>query len=460
MHIIVVGLNYRTAPVEIREQFAIQDSELGNALKELQQTKSILECVVVGTCNRTEIYVVVDRLHMCGHFIRGFMEKWFGISRHEFTPYLYIYEDQEAINHLFRVATGLDSMVLGETQIIGQVREAFQLAQELKTTGTMFNTLFKQVITTAKRAHSETAISENAVSVSYAAIELGKSIFGDFKNKHVMIIGAGKMSELTAKHLHAQGVKQIVVVNRTLDKAEELAEQMNGIACSLEQMDTYLYETDIIISSTGASQYVLTQDQLKEVMVKRKSRSLFLIDIAVPRDLDPSISQLSNVFLYDIDDLEGIVAGNLEQRRVEAAKVEVMIEEEIDVFNHWYKILGVGPVIGALQHKSAHIHSEIMESMLNRLPNLEAREIKVIRKLTKSIVNQMLHDPILRIKEMAAEKNGDEAIEMFIKTFALEEKMSELAIKDKEALKEQQDSKEKKAYTSVQSQNNLGSLIN
>lgn len=425
MHILVVGLNHRTAPVEVREKFSLTEQELPEALEQLKQTKSILECVIVGTCNRTEIYVVVDRLHLCGHFIRSFMEQWFNIPNKKFSQHLYIYEDQAALDHLFRVTSGLDSMIIGETQIIGQIRSSFLLAQKLKTTGTMFNTLFKQAITMAKRAHSETTIGENAVSVSYAAVELGKRIFGHFNDKNVMIIGAGKMSELTIKNLYANGVNKVIVVNRTIEKAASLAEKIKGIYCSFDQINDYISDIDIIISSTGASEYVLTREQVQAVMQKRKSRSLFMIDIAVPRDLDPQISELSNVFLYDIDDLEGIVQSNLEQRRVEAQKIEEMIVEEIDIFQMWYKTLGVGPVIRALQDKSAAIHEETMESLLKKLPDLDARQVKVIRKLTKSIVNQMNHDPILRIKEMAAERNGDEAIEMFSKFFALEEVLQE-----------------------------------
>jgi glutamyl-tRNA reductase len=454
MHILVVGLNYRTAPVEVREKFTLSEQDMPEALRQLKQTKSILECVIVATCNRTEIYAVVDRLHMCGHFIRSFMEKWFHMPSPEFTQHLYIYEDHAAMEHLFRVTSGLDSMVIGETQIIGQVKDAFLLAQEQKTTGTLFNTLFKQAVTMAKKAHSETTIGENAVSVSYAAVELGKRIFGQFKDKNVMIIGAGKMSELTVKHLHANGVNQVVVVNRTVEKAAELAVKMNGIACSMEELDQYMTDIDIIISSTGASGYVLTREQVQSVMKKRKSRSLFLIDIAVPRDLDPQISELSNVFLYDIDDLEGIVENNLELRRAEAKKIEGMIEVEIAEFQQWYKTLGVGPVIRALQEKSALIHEETMESLLKKLPELDDREIKIIRKLTKSIVNQMLHDPILRIKEMSAERNGDEAIQMFSKFFALEETLAEQEKMAKAALLEQQSkhAEDKKAIIALQPQ--------
>ncbi|OZB91128.1 glutamyl-tRNA reductase [Paenibacillus sp. XY044] len=424
MHIVVVGLNYRTAPVEVRERFTFDQSELPKALSQLMLTKSVMEGVIVATCNRTEIYVVVDRLHMCGYFIRSFVEQWFDIPREEFTKHLYIYEDEQAISHLFRVTCGLDSMVIGETQILGQVRSAFLQSQEEKATGTWFNMLFKQAVTLGKRAHSETSIGESAVSVSYAAVELGKRIFGMFNDKKVLILGAGKMSELTVKHLYANGAEEVIVANRTLARAEELASKFKGTPCTMEQAIARLHEVDILISSTGAKDYVLTPAQVSESMKKRQSRPLFMIDIAVPRDIDPAIAEISNVFLYDIDDLEGIVESNLEMRRAEAAKIEVMIEEEKTAFYQWLKTLGIRPAIRALQEKSTTIHEETLESLFNKLPELDDHQRKVIRRLTKSIVNQMMHDPINRLKEMAGGKEGNEALEYFTHIFALEEDMN------------------------------------
>jgi len=425
MHIVVVGLNYRTAPVEVRERFTFEPNELPEALSQLVQTKSVMEGVIVATCNRTEIYVVVDRLHMCGHFIRSFMEQWFDIPREEFTRHLYIYEDEQAISHLFRVTCGLDSMVIGETQILGQVRSAFLLSQQERATGTWFNMLFKQAVTLGKRAHSETSIGESAVSVSYAAVELGKRIFGMFDDKKVMILGAGKMSELTVKHLYANGAEEVIVANRTLARAEELASKFKGTPCTMDQALRRLHEVDILISSTGAKDYVLDRAQVGESMKKRQSRPLFIIDIAVPRDIDPAIADLDNVFLYDIDDLEGIVESNLEMRKAEAAKIEVMIQHEMDEFHQWLKTLGVRPVIRALQEKSSAIHEETLQSLFNKLPELDERQRKVIHRLTKSIVNQMMHDPINRIKEMTAGKNGNEALEYFTQIFALEDELDD-----------------------------------
>lgn len=420
MHILAVGLNYRTSPVDIRETFTFSADRLPDALQQLRDTKSILECVIVATCNRTEIYAVVDRQYSCGHFIRGFLEKWFGIPREQFQPFLYLYQDREAVEHLFRVSCGLDSMVIGETQILGQVRDAFLLAQQVKTTGTLLNTLFKQAITLAKRAHAETSIGENPVSVSYAAVELGKRVFGSFAGKTVMVVGAGKMSELTAKHLHAGGAERILVVNRTHERAQELAGKFGGEPYGFDRLKECLALADIVISSTGSCETILTKEDVQSILHLRKSRPLFMVDIAVPRDLDPAIGQMSNVFLYNIDDLESIVEANLEERHLEAAKIETMVKAQYAEFDRWLKTLGITPVIHALQEKSKRIYEETMENMWKKLPDLDEREQKVIRKLTKSIVNQMMRDPILRIKEMAAERHGSESLEMFTKIFALE----------------------------------------
>ncbi|MCD9022731.1 glutamyl-tRNA reductase [Cohnella silvisoli] len=431
MHLIVVGLNYRTAPVEVRERFALSEREMPLALQALKQTTGILEGVIVATCNRTELYAVVDRLHLCGHYIRAFMEQWFKIPRKDFNSHLYMYEDDRAVEHLFRVTSGLDSMIIGETQILGQVRDAFLLAQEEQATGTLFNRLFKQAITVAKRAHSETSIGESAVSVSYAAVELGKRIFGRFDDKTVMIVGAGKMSELTAQHLHSNGAKEVLVVNRTLEKAEELAEKFQGTAMPLDEALSRLKDADIIISSTGAEKFVITRKHIEAAMAARKKKPLFLIDIAVPRDIEPACGDIPNVFLYDIDDLEGIVETNLAKRRKEAAIIEEMIADEQEAYRQWYATLGVSPLIRALQEKAAAIQENTMESLFRKLPELDDRQVKVIRKLTKSIVNQVIHDPILRIKELAADKRSDEALKLFVQLFALEDEVAHLKAEER-----------------------------
>ena len=424
MHILVIGLNYKTAPVEIRERFAFKEEEKQQAVQNLRSAKSVQECVIVGTCNRTEIYAVVDQLHTGRHYMKAFLSAWFGIDKQEFTDYLYIKENDDAISHLFRVVCGLDSMILGETQILGQVRNSFILSQEGKATGTIFNTLFKQAITVAKRAHSETEIGKNAVSVSYAAVELGKKIFGYFDKKTVVILGAGKMGELTGKHLHANGVNRVIVVNRTMERAKSLALQFNGEACTFDQLPSALIAADIVISSTGAEGHVVTKEDIQVISKQRNRRPLFMIDIAVPRDLDPRINDLENVFLYDIDDLQGIVEANLQERAREAEKIGLMIGEEMAAFKSWLNTLGVVPLISALRDKSLRIQEEAIRNVENKLPHLTEKELRIIRKYSKTIVNQMLHDPLIRMKEMAAESNRDDALDLFIKIFALEEELA------------------------------------
>ncbi|RDW21650.1 glutamyl-tRNA reductase [Oceanobacillus chungangensis] len=423
MHILKVGFNYKTAPVEIREKLTFQESSLMDAMIELKNQKSILENVIVSTCNRTEVYAVVDQLHTGRYYIKNFLAEWFNLDKEEFSAYLRITEDDGAMEHLFRVSTGLDSMVLGETQILGQVRQAFLTSQQAKATGTVFNELFKQAITFGKRAHSETAIGEQAVSISYAAVELAKKIFGDLKNKHVAILGAGKMGELSAKNLHGSGATDITVVNRTLQKAEELAEKFAAKAASFEQLLEILTTTDILISSTGSDSLVLRKEMLLSIQKERKGRPLFLVDIAVPRDIDPAISEMDNVFLYDIDDLQHIVDTNLEARRTAATQIELMVEEEIVTFKEWLKTLGVVPVIAALREKAQSIQEETMRSIERKMPDLTTRERKVLNKHTKSIINQLLKEPITQAKELAGKENAAASLQLFVDIFGIKDEV-------------------------------------
>ncbi|MED0937569.1 glutamyl-tRNA reductase [Bacillus cereus] len=420
MHILVVSVNYRTAPVEFREKLTFQAAELEQAMTTLQNQKSVLENVIVSTCNRTEIYAVVDQLHTGRYYIKKFLADWFQLEIEEVAPYLTIFEQDGAIDHLFRVTCGLDSMVVGETQILGQIKDSFLEAQQVKATGTIFNELFKQVVTLAKRAHSETTIGESAMSVSYAAVELGKKIFGDLTDCHVLILGAGKMGELALQNLYGSGARKVTVMNRTFTKAEVMAEKYMGHAKPLSELQCALLEADILISSTGASEYVITKEMMTKVEKMRSGRPLFMVDIAVPRDIDPAIDELEGSFLYDIDDLQGVVEANRAERLKEAEKIQFMIEEEIVLFKTWLSTLGVVPLIAALRDKALAIQSETMESLERKIPNLSDRERKVISKHTKSIINQLLKDPILVAKEIAAEEGADEKLALFAKIFDLE----------------------------------------
>lgn len=421
MHIIVVGLNYKTAPVEIRERLTFNETNLGDAMKTLRSKKSILENVIISTCNRTEIYAVVDQLHTGRYYIKEFLSEWFNLEQDEFSPYLFIYEQEGAIEHLFKVACGLNSMILGETQILGQVRSSFLLSQQERTTGTVFNQLFKQAVTIAKRGHSETDIGANAVSVSYAAVELAKKIFGTLNQKHVLVFGAGKMGELAIQNLHSNGASKVTVINRTFEKAQGLANRFDGEAKTIQELQCSLVDADILISSTGATGYVITKEMMANVTKMRKGKPIFMVDIAVPRDIDPEISELENVFLYDIDDLEDIVQANLQERKKAAEKIMLMIESEIVDFKQWLNLLGVVPVISALREKALTIQSETMDSMERKLSHLSERDIKVINKHTKSIINQLLKDPILQAKELASQPDAQYALELFVKVFNIED---------------------------------------
>ncbi|SDM79009.1 glutamyl-tRNA reductase [Psychrobacillus sp. OK028] len=421
MHTIVVGVNYRTAPVEIREKLSFVETELPNAMQALQDQKSILENVIVSTCNRTEIYATVDQLHTGRYYVKQFLANWFDIPLENLSNYLFVHEDDQANNHLFRVTAGIDSMVLGETQILGQVKKSFLNGQENGTTGTVFNQLFKQAVTFAKRAHAETAIGENAVSVSYAAVELGKKIFGSLKHKHVVILGAGKMGELAIQNLHGSGAEKVTVINRTFEKAKELAAKFDGDAKPMDELQCALLEADILISSTGATEFVIDFELMQFVERLRKGKPLFMVDIAVPRDLDPRIGDLPNIFLYDIDDLQGIVEANLAERERAANQINQMIETEIEQFNDWVTTLGVVPIITALRQKANTIQAETMASIENKMPNLTDRERKILNKHTKSIVNQLLKEPILQVKELSAAKDPATQLQLFQQIFGIEE---------------------------------------
>ncbi|WP_404337401.1 glutamyl-tRNA reductase [Planococcus rifietoensis] len=460
MHTLVVGVNYRSAPVSIREKLSFIESELPQAMQALQQQKSILENVIVSTCNRTEIYAVVDQLHTGRFYVKQFLASYFDIPMEQFSQYLFLHEQDEAIDHLFRVTAGIDSMVLGETQILGQVKSSFLAGQEIGTTGTVFNQLFKQAVTLAKRAHNETAIGENAVSVSYAAVELGKKIFGSLKNKHVVILGAGKMGELAIKNLQGSGADRITVINRTFEKAEVLAGKFGGTAKPLNQLQCALLEADILISSTGSTDFVIDLELMQFVEKLRKGKPLFMVDIAVPRDMDPRIGDLQNVFLYDIDDMQGIVEANLAERERAAKQITGMIEQEAEQFNDWLGTLGVVPVISALREKALGIQAETMESIENKMPDLTDREKKILNKHTKSIINQLLKEPILQAKEMGTAKKSREQLELFMQIFGIEEEVEEQ--REKQALATRQKAERarlEKQQEALQGQENPGYTV-
>lgn len=443
MHILKIGFTYKTAPIELREKLTFPEEMIEDAMLKLNNQKSIMENVIISTCNRTEIYVVADQLHTGRHYVKQFLADWFNLAKEDFTPYLQITENEAAVEHLLRVTVGLNSMVLGETQILGQVRDAFLLAQKIKVTGTMFNELFKRAITFAKKAHHDTAIGEQAVSISYAAVELAKKIFGQINDKHVVIYGAGEMGELAVENLHGAGVGKISVVNRTLARAEALAEKFSARAEKAESLLDVLASADILISSTGSSSAVLTKEQLKPIQKNRKGAPLFIVDIALPRDVDPAIDELDNVFLYDIDDLQHVVDDNLQARKEAAELIEIELEKEITDFNDWIAMLGVVPIITALREKAGRIQSETLTSIFRKIPELTEREQRVLNKHTKSIINQILKEPLTQVKELASSEDSAKDLDLFVSIFGLEEEVASFHEKQLEKLQQKKTNQER-----------------
>ncbi len=419
MHMLLVGINYKSAPVELRECFSIPEPQLEDALARLRESSAIMETVIVSTCNRTEVYAVVTDAAMARKAVYGLLEQVSNLPADAFRAHIYAETGQAVVRHLHRVVCGLDSMVIGETQILGQVRQAFLFAQATGTTGSLLNQLFRRAVTFGKRVQTETGLGQSAVSVSYAAVSLAKKVFDHLSDKTVVVIGAGKMSELTLTHLAAQGVGKILVVNRTFERARHLAAAYGGHAFEMSALPFALKEADIVISSTGSKNYVLSADTTAELMKRRKRKPLFCIDIAVPRDIDPELAKLGNVYLYDIDDLQDVVASNVSHRKQESVRVTAMIEQEVNAFAVWLSEQEVVPLIAELRDKALIIQQGVMQSLEHKLPELDDRQRKMLQKHTMSIVNQLLRDPIASIKEMASEPGGEEALAAFVRIFAL-----------------------------------------
>jgi glutamyl-tRNA reductase len=423
MFIIVVGLNHRTAPIDVREKLALTGTTLNKALCELKEMPGIEGCVILSTCNRFEIYCAVREIEQGLKTVKDFISSQLAVLNTEsagFDQYLYAPTCHDAISHLFRVAAGLDSMVIGESQVLGQVRDAYELALNQEVTNGVINTLFQQAITVGKRVRTETAIDRSAVSISYAAVELAKQVIGQLKGHSVLIIGAGATGELTARHLVANGANSVMVSNRSFDRALELAQEFKGQAKRFEQLEESLAEADIVISCTAACHYVLQLDQVQKAMAVRSERPLMIIDIAVPRDVDPLVSKLKGVHLFDIDDLKNVVDVNFKERQLEAIKAERIVREELAEFNNWLNTLFVVPTIVALKEKAEKIKQTELTRAFNRLGSINAREEKVITSLANSIVNQLLHDPIIQLKVYASDQQGHLYTEVLQNLFRLE----------------------------------------
>jgi glutamyl-tRNA reductase len=405
MKVLVAGLNHNTADIEVREKVAFNGSKLQEGLVELKNLPHVDEVVILSTCNRMELYAGVKDTEKASESIKTFISGFHNIDRSLLDKAIYVYDDVDAVRHIFRVASSLDSMVIGEPQILGQLKEAFEFALEKKTTGILLNKLMKKAISVAKRVRSETRIAENAVSISFAAVELAKKIFTDLSAKVFMLLGAGEMAELAAKHLMSNGVKEVIVANRRYERACELAKEFSGRPVALDNFLREMVHSDIVICSTGAPNYIVVKEQMQKVMKERKQRQVFIIDISVPRNIDPKINDLDNVYLYNIDDLQGIVDANMFERKKEAEKAERIIEEEIEPFFQWLSSLDSVPTIVALREKMEKIKNDEIEKLLNRFPDLDEKQRKAIEHMASSIVNKLIHPPTIALKKDSEDRD-------------------------------------------------------
>ncbi|MFC4652517.1 glutamyl-tRNA reductase [Lactococcus nasutitermitis] len=421
MQLLVISLNYKKVPIEIREKLSFSEEELKTAMQALKNEQGILENVILSTCNRTEVYALVDQAHRGEDYIKRFLANWFHLKLDSFKDYVVIYQEKEVVNYLFRVTCGLESLIVGEEQILRQVKASFALAQDNKATGSILNRLFKEAITLSKKVHTETALSHNSVSVGTAAVQLAKQVDVNFHEATCLVIGAGEMSELSAKYLSAQKIGQLMISNRTYSKAEKLAEKYKGKSIALSDLKKALITADVVFSSTSAKDFVITSDLMSEVKKQRKNSSLFLIDLAVPRDIDPDIIKFDGIELYDIDDLQSLINNNVEERHKAEKITEEMILLASEEFQDWLTGLEAVPIISRLQDKGMRIQQQILQTLERKLPELDEHENKTVNKLTKSIVNQILREPILVAKELAHEENAKEKLELFQKIFDLKQ---------------------------------------
>ena len=406
MYILIVGLNHKTAPVEVREKLTFTKTQISKALEELYSQKDVSSCAILATCNRTEIYATVHDIEIGLNSIKDFMSICCNFDKSELRQYLYIKISHECVQHLFNVVSGLDSMVLGETQILGQIKEAYEEALKNKTTNNVLNALFQQAITVGKRVRSETQIDQNAVSISYVAVELAKQVFEDLSERTVLVLGAGEMSRLTARHLLSNGVPTIMVSNRSFDRAVAMAEEFRGKAVKFDELFNYMVHADIVITATAARHHIITTQDMVSVMEKRENKTILMIDIALPRDIEPEVSSVYGIELYDIDAMQNVVDKNLEERKHKAQAAEEIIKEELGNFFRWLSTLLVVPTIVALQAKAERIKDQEFEQAKNRLNGFTEREEKVLGSMVSSIIKQLIHDPIVVLKDQAASGQG------------------------------------------------------
>jgi len=414
MPLILVGLNHRTAPVDIRERLSVSDQQLPEVISALRQIPGVEGASVLSTCNRVEA-VVSARTEDVIEAIVDWLSRRGAAERASLEQHLYILRYADVVKHLFRVAAGLDSMIVGEPQIGGQVRSAFQIAMELGSLDPLLQQVFEQTMRVAKKVRTDTSIGEHAVSVPYAAVELAKKIFGDLKGLHVLLLGAGEMGELTAEHLHKQDVRQVFVANRSHERAVELAQRFSGQAMQYDKIEQHLAACDIVIASTAAPHYVIEVEHIERALHARRRRNLFLIDLAVPRNIDPAITKLDGAYLYNIDDLQNVADANLEVRQEKAVEAEEIVAREVEAF--WKRLISQDavPTIVELQRRLEEIRASEVEKTLRKMGPISAAQREAIETLTTQMINKILHYPILQLKDVSDEPQERESLRQTIR---------------------------------------------
>ena len=411
MEFLVVGLNHRTAPLQVREQLAVTKAQLPEALTAMGS--NVGQGVILSTCNRSEAYTMGSERHL-EHSVKEFLAGYFDVALVDVEPYLYCHRQGKCIHHLFRVASGLDSMILGEGEILHQVRDAFASAVRANTVHGPMSHLFHQAMRVGKRIRSETGISRNASSVSKACVELARKLLGDLRHLRVMVIGSGDAGELAARALQGAGAHKIVVTNRTYELAEELARELAGEAIPFQDMSDALGDIDVVISSTGSPSYVLNATEVQDAMNFRPERPLFLLDIAVPRDIDPVAAEVGNVFLYDIDDLQAISEANRAEKEWDVRRAEELVSQEVEQFLEWYRALEAVPTISALREMADEIRAKELAKLLKRSDHKQtSEEIESLEVMTRAIVNKLLHNPTTYLREHQNPENLRLARELF-----------------------------------------------
>jgi glutamyl-tRNA reductase len=409
MKLALAGINHRSAPVEMRERIAFRTEDLPQALQQLQDQPGLSEGLILSTCNRVEVAAALDDGIDSARLLCSFLAASHNLQPEILRPHLYLFEESEAIRHLFRVASSLDSMVVGEPQILGQLKQAFAQARELGATGNYLDAVLTKAFNVAKRVRTETEIGESAVSVSYAAVELAREIFGSLHRRKVMVIGAGKMSEAAARHLQRAGATDILIANRTQQRADDLAKLFNGIVIPYVTLFDRLPEVDIVITSSGAPHYVLTRASVRTALEARRSQPMFLIDIAVPRNIDPAVNELEHAFLYDIDDLQRIVDRNLTGRREVAEDAERIVSQEVDRLVNRLRVRDVAPTIVSLQEQLEAIRRDVLSRYRPRLGAMTQAQEEALEALTRGIINKIAHGPISEMRREAGERPGEDA---------------------------------------------------